>query len=174
MRKVCFYGFVGITMGISINQILNLALSYALHLGYYAPCFVALPEIAGGELQAALLQTAVMAGMGGVIGLLAGVGKKLKMHLAWKGNVQHEHGVLGSRLDQSASFFSAAGSGNGDHHASGRLRHRLAGALRHFDSGSAHKENRHNHAHSTHARGFLLQPDHQTVDGPPAPLSGKA
>lgn len=85
MRKIVFYGFAGIIIGISANQAFNLVLSYALHLGYYAPCLVALPEIAGGELNAAFLQTAVMAAAGGIAGLLTWGWKKHKPTFGGKG-----------------------------------------------------------------------------------------
>lgn len=113
MRKVLFYGLAGAAVGLSANQALNLLLSYALHLGYYAPCWVALPEIAGGELNAVFLQMAVTAGAGGIAGVCAGVGKKRKMHSARKGSVRHERSLLSARPDQRSSRLSTAGSDEG-------------------------------------------------------------
>lgn len=55
--------------GAGLNQVMNLLVSYLLHLGYYAPCLVALNEAFGGELNAALMQTLAAALLGAGAGL---------------------------------------------------------------------------------------------------------
>ena len=61
---------LGCTVGMTVNSLICLISSYALHLGYYAPCFVALTEPCGGELNAALAQNAAFACLGGLVGCI--------------------------------------------------------------------------------------------------------
>ena len=61
---------LGCAVGMTVNSLICLISSYALHLGYYAPCFVVLTEPCGGELNAALVQNAAFACFGGLIGCI--------------------------------------------------------------------------------------------------------
>ena len=56
----------GFLAGVAFNCALCLASSFWLRLGYYAPCFVALTEPCGGELNAALAQ-ALAFGLSGTL-----------------------------------------------------------------------------------------------------------
>lgn len=58
----------GAAAGMALNSAICLISSYWLRLGYYAPCFVALTEPCGGELNAALVQTCAFALAGAVLG----------------------------------------------------------------------------------------------------------
>ena len=58
----------GAAAGMALNSAICLISSYWLRLGYYAPCFVALTEPCGGELNAALVQTGAFALAGAVLG----------------------------------------------------------------------------------------------------------
>ena len=58
----------GAAAGMALNSAICLISSYWLRLGYYAPCFVALTEPCGGELNAALMQTCAFALAGAVLG----------------------------------------------------------------------------------------------------------
>ncbi len=74
MKKICFgflWALLGVLAGLGLNAAVCLISSYWLHLGYYAPCFVALTEPCGGELNAALVQAAAFGALGGAIALLA-------------------------------------------------------------------------------------------------------
>lgn len=53
-------------MGVGLQQLVAISVSAWLHLGYYMACITTLPEMAGGEIQAVVLQTAVsgLAGAG--------------------------------------------------------------------------------------------------------------
>ncbi|MDD3212262.1 MAG: hypothetical protein PHY64_01230 [Eubacteriales bacterium] len=64
---------IGALGGIAIMHVAALALSYQLRLGYFLPYPAFLPEWAGGEMNAVLLQTLVCALLG------AGVGVALKL-----------------------------------------------------------------------------------------------
>ena len=69
----------GIAAGMALNSAICLASSYWLRLGYYAPCFVALTEPCGGELNAALVQNCAFAIAGAAIGMIASaIAKKLR------------------------------------------------------------------------------------------------
>lgn len=57
----------GLTAGLAINFLVCLVSSYALRLGYFAPCFTALAEPCGGELNAALVQAAAFGGIGALL-----------------------------------------------------------------------------------------------------------
>lgn len=59
-------GAVGMLAGIALSQIVAVALSCRLRLGYFMPCPASLPEQVGGEINAVILQMAVcgLAGMG--------------------------------------------------------------------------------------------------------------
>ena len=59
---------IGLVSGIALEHIVALVTSIALHLGYYAPCLVALPERVGGEIPAVLWQTGLSALLGAVVG----------------------------------------------------------------------------------------------------------
>lgn len=56
MRALLRYGWMGFLLGLAFNQAANLLASYALNLGYYAPCLTMLGEMFGGELHAATVQ----------------------------------------------------------------------------------------------------------------------
>lgn len=60
---------IGFLTGVVANQVVALAVSYALKLGYYMPCIASLPERVGGELNAVLLQMLVC----GMLGASAGI-----------------------------------------------------------------------------------------------------
>ena len=53
-------------MGVGLQQLVAISVSAWLHLGYYMACITTLPEMAGGEIRAVVLQTAVsgLAGAG--------------------------------------------------------------------------------------------------------------
>lgn len=70
MKAVLFSALRGLLAGMALNSAICLVSSYALHLGYYAPCFVALTEPCGGELNAALVQTCAFALVGALLGVL--------------------------------------------------------------------------------------------------------
>lgn len=72
---------VGLLAGIAVNQMVNLLMSYVLELGYYAPCFAALDERFGGELNAAAMQMLCAALLG--MGIGTGIG--------WVGHKKKEH-----------------------------------------------------------------------------------
>ncbi|MGN1368848.1 MAG: hypothetical protein ACI4WX_08275 [Aristaeellaceae bacterium] len=72
MRFMLVCGVVGILAGIAVNQMLSLLLSYALNLGYYAPCIAWLGEHFGGELNAAAMQMLCAAVLGMVISIVIG------------------------------------------------------------------------------------------------------
>ncbi len=63
---------LGFVAGVALNGLICLAFSYALRLGYYAPCFTGLMEMCGGELNGALMQTCAFGVTGSLVGLLAG------------------------------------------------------------------------------------------------------
>ena len=90
-RKIFFFFFQGILAGIALNQLLNLLFSYGLHLGYYAPCLVSLPEMLGGELNAALFQTMLAGIIGGAAGTLTSIRVSANIKYKWKGSRHHEH-----------------------------------------------------------------------------------
>ena len=74
MKKICFgflWALLGVLAGLGLNAAICLISSYWLRLGYYAPCFVALTEPCGGELNAALVQATAFGALGGAIALLA-------------------------------------------------------------------------------------------------------
>ena len=53
-------------MGVGLQQLVAISVSAWLHLGYYMACITTLPEMAGGEIRAVVLQMAVsgLAGAG--------------------------------------------------------------------------------------------------------------
>ncbi len=55
---------MGIVSGLAANQLVCFLTSKALRLGYYAACPAWLPEMAGGEMNAVLLQMALFALVG--------------------------------------------------------------------------------------------------------------
>ena len=65
-KKYVRNGLQGMSMGITLNAVLAMAVSYWLQLGYLMPYPAALPEYVGGEMNAALLTMAVsgLLGMG--------------------------------------------------------------------------------------------------------------
>ena len=65
----------GALMGVGLQQLLALAVSMRLQLGYFMACFATLTEMVGGEIRAVMLQTAVSA--------LAGAGIALALEL-WR------------------------------------------------------------------------------------------
>ena len=81
MKNIRNGGLVGLLAGIAVNQTVNLLMSYMLSLGYYAPCFAALDERFGGELNAAAMQMLCAALLG--MGIGAGIG--------WAGHKKKEH-----------------------------------------------------------------------------------
>ncbi len=65
--------------GMGVDALVCLISSYVLRLGYYAPCFTALTEPCGGELNAAAVQALFF----GAVGVLtAAVGSVLKKTLS--------------------------------------------------------------------------------------------
>lgn len=64
----------GALMGVGLQQLVSIGISARLHLGYYMACVATLPELAGGEIRAVVLQTGVCA--------LAGAGTALALRLA--------------------------------------------------------------------------------------------
>ena len=71
MLKRCLRcALIGATAGIALSYIAAIVVSCALELGYFMPCPAALPEIAGGEMNAVILQTAVCALAGAGVGAL--------------------------------------------------------------------------------------------------------
>ena len=64
------WALLGATAGMGLNAGICLISSYWLHLGYYAPCFVALTEPCGGELNAALVQAGAFGLLGAAVTLL--------------------------------------------------------------------------------------------------------
>lgn len=81
MKSILVSGIIGFLAGIAVNQTVNLLMSYVLGLGYYAPCFAALDERFGGELNAAAMQMLCAALLG--MGIGAGIG--------WAGHKKKEH-----------------------------------------------------------------------------------
>lgn len=69
MKRYLTGTITGLIAGIALNGMICLACSYALRLGYYAPCFTGLTEMCGGELNGALMQTCAF----GLIGIAAGL-----------------------------------------------------------------------------------------------------
>ena len=59
----------GAAMGIAVQYIAAILLSYALHLGYFMPYPAILSEALGGELNAVLLTALISAALGGAIAL---------------------------------------------------------------------------------------------------------
>ena len=59
---------IGALAGVATNYLAAIALSYALRLGYFAPCLASLPERVGGEMNAVLLQLALCALLGAGVG----------------------------------------------------------------------------------------------------------
>ena len=78
MRSVWTGGCRGVILGVAVNQLLNLLASYCLRLGYYAPCLVSWPERFGGELNAALAQTAALVAIFGCAGAWLRAGRSLR------------------------------------------------------------------------------------------------
>ncbi len=72
MKTILDGGAIGFLAGIAVNQLASLLMSYWLRLGYYVPCFAALDELFGGELNAAAVQMLCAALLGMTIG--AGIG----------------------------------------------------------------------------------------------------
>ena len=64
-KKFVRNGLLGISVGIALNTVLAIAVSYWLQLGYLMPYPAALPEYVGGEINAALL-TMVVCGLLGM------------------------------------------------------------------------------------------------------------
>lgn len=62
-------GLTGALAGIALMHITALAVSYRLNLGYFLPYPASLPEQAGGEINAILLQTLVCALLGAGVGV---------------------------------------------------------------------------------------------------------
>ena len=71
MKHALFAALRGAGMGMALNSVICLASSYWLKLGYYAPCFVALMEPCGGELNGALVQNGVFAVAGAFASLIS-------------------------------------------------------------------------------------------------------
>ncbi|MDO5377773.1 MAG: hypothetical protein Q4G52_05500 [Clostridia bacterium] len=76
MRTIFRYGSLGFLLGAACNQIVSLLMSYALRLGYYAPCLTTLDEIFGGELNAAAAQTLGLALLFAGIGVCVGIHRR--------------------------------------------------------------------------------------------------
>ena len=69
MKKVLKPFFRGAVAGVAVQYIAAIALSYALHLGYFMPYPAVLSETLGGELNAVLLTALISAALGGLIAL---------------------------------------------------------------------------------------------------------
>ena len=67
-KKLAKRAAIGVAVGVALEHIAALITSIALHLGYYAPCLVSLPERVGGEINAVLWQMGLCALLGGVSG----------------------------------------------------------------------------------------------------------
>ena len=80
MNHVLFAALRGAGMGMALNSMICLAPSYWLKLGYYAPCFVALIEPCGGELNGALIECLCAAILGAGLALLLPLKKRLHAH----------------------------------------------------------------------------------------------
>lgn len=76
MKSMMRCGMAGLLAGAALNQMVCLALSYGLELGYYAPCFAGFEEILGGELNAAAVQTLGFAVAGAAVGAAIGRRKR--------------------------------------------------------------------------------------------------
>ncbi|MGN1021773.1 MAG: hypothetical protein ACI4O7_15530 [Aristaeellaceae bacterium] len=79
MRWMLARGAAGMLTGIAMHQLCSLLMSYALNLGYYAPCIAGLGERFGGELNAAAVQLLCAAMLGMAAGVAAGlIGRRRK------------------------------------------------------------------------------------------------
>ena len=67
-KKLAKRAAIGVAVGVALEHIAALITSIALHLGYYAPCLVSLPERVGGEINAVLWQMGASALLCAVIG----------------------------------------------------------------------------------------------------------
>ena len=67
-KKLAKRAAIGVAVGVALEHIAALITSIALHLGYYAPCLVSLPERVGGEINAVLWQMGLCALLGGGVG----------------------------------------------------------------------------------------------------------
>lgn len=70
MRRILVSCWKGAALGMALNQMISLVMSYRLRLGYYAPCLASLGEVFGGELNAALAQAIAFAFVFGVAEML--------------------------------------------------------------------------------------------------------
>lgn len=75
MRLKCLFlrALHGFTAGATFHLILMMLASYALRLGYVAPCIMSLSEAIGGELKATLLQIGCFSMTGAFIGTVSGL-----------------------------------------------------------------------------------------------------
>lgn len=71
-KRLLRNAMVGMLTGIALSQIIAIIAAYALRLGYFMPYPAALPEIAGGELNAVALIMAVSGLLGMGISLALG------------------------------------------------------------------------------------------------------
>ena len=69
LKKLVRNGALGMLIGIALNAMLAMAISYWLQLGYVMSYPAALPEYVGGEMNAALLTMVVCGLLGMGIGL---------------------------------------------------------------------------------------------------------
>ena len=81
MKSMVTTALRGIAAGMALNSLICLISSYVLRLGYYAPCFVSLAEICGGELNAALVQTCAFGLAGAVAALLMRLAHHVRVHV---------------------------------------------------------------------------------------------
>ena len=86
----------GALMGVGLQQLVAISVSAWLHLGYYMACITTLPEMAGGEIRAVVLQTAVSG--------LAGAGIALALEL-WR---QHRWSLRRRVLTSGAAILTVA------------------------------------------------------------------
>lgn len=70
MRKALNTFLRGAIAGVAVQYIAAIALSYALHLGYFMPYPAVLSETLGGELNAVLLTALISAALGSAISLV--------------------------------------------------------------------------------------------------------
>ncbi len=69
MKKTLNTFLRGAIAGVAVQYIAAIALSYALHLGYFMPYPAVLSETLGGELNAVLLTALISAALGGAVSL---------------------------------------------------------------------------------------------------------
>lgn len=67
-KKMIIRGIQGLPLGIAIGYVITILLSVIWGEGYYSPCVPELENVAGGEIQAVILQAALCGLLGAVFG----------------------------------------------------------------------------------------------------------